>query len=531
MVAREKAMLLQLSTTQMRRVGWRMIGALIAFIVPPAWSQCEPLEVSVLAASDGHAGDEFGVSVAIDGATALVGADLDYVLGQAAAGSAYVFVNSGGVWTQQVKLVAPDPAAMDFFGWDVALSGDTALIGAERDDDFGTDSGAVYVFVRSNGVWAQQAKLTASAPEAYGHFGSSVAIQGDTALIGADIDGDRGAAYILVRSEGTWTQSAKLVPAGGSLVQQFGFSVALDGDTALVGAISDSHSGLTGPGSAYVFVRTNEVWMQEAKLIASDAGEGDHLGWRVAVQNDTAVVGAPFNGQAGTNAGAAYVFVRSAGTWAEQSKLAPADALAGDIFGVSVALHADQVLVGASQSGYHGPGAAYLFTRSGAVWAQTAKLTEWDPDAADHFGCSVALDVDTAIVGASYDDHPGATNAGSAFLFDLRPNCACCLPDGTCLPDLSEAQCAEHNGTVFPGVICDSELCPAGCLPADSNCDGVVNTFDIDPFVLALTDEAAWHATFSCDYLCANDTNADGAVNAFDIDPFVAYLVSEVRAW
>ena len=150
----------------------------------PAQAQCDPKELVKLLASDAAADDSLGVSVSVSGDTAVIGADSDDHAGGTNAGSAYVFVRSGGIWTQQAKLAASDAASGDVFGCSVSLSDDTAVIGAFLDSHAaGSGAGSAYVFVRSGGVWTQQAKLTASDAAAGDYFGGPVSISGDTALI------------------------------------------------------------------------------------------------------------------------------------------------------------------------------------------------------------------------------------------------------------------------------------------------------------------------------------------------------------
>jgi hypothetical protein len=181
------------------------------------------------------------------------------------------------VFTQQAKLTASDGAAGDSFGSSVALSGDTALVGAPYDDvGANTDQGSAYVFVRSGATWSQQAKLIASDGAAYDYLGASVALSGDTALVGAHwneigANFDQGSAYVFVRSGTTWSQQAELTAADGTTWDSFGHSVALSGDTALVGANWDD----TCQGSAYAFVRSGATWNQQAKLTASDGAASD----------------------------------------------------------------------------------------------------------------------------------------------------------------------------------------------------------------------------------------------------------------
>ena len=224
-------------------------GARYPVVIDPTWS-----EQQKLTASDAAWNDDFGTSVALSGDTAVVGAPFDDDAGSAS-GSAYVFVRSGTRWSQQQKLTASDAAPNDDFGLAVALSGDTAVVGAIGDDDAGRDSGAAYVFVRSGTRWSQQQKLTASDAASNDLFGISVAVSGDTAVVGAyaddDAGGDSGAAYVFVRSGTRWSEQQKLTASDAAAGIRFGNSVAVSGDTAVVGAYADD--------SAYVFVRPSAV--------------------------------------------------------------------------------------------------------------------------------------------------------------------------------------------------------------------------------------------------------------------------------
>jgi len=373
-----------------------------------------------LTADDGAASDYFGYSVALDGDTVLVGAIYDTVGANSYQGSAYVFTRSGSTWTQQGKLTAGDGAAYDAFGWSVALDGDTSLVGAIYDDVANLDQGSAYVFTRSGSTWTQQTKLTAGDGAEGDYFGRSVALDGDSALVGASYDdvfsSNQGSAYVFARSGSTWTQAAKLTAGDGAASDYFGFSVALDGDTALVGAYASDVGPNLDLGSAYVFTRSGSTWTQQTKLTAGDGAANDQFGISVALDGDTALVGA-----LGDNSyqGSAYVFTRSGGTWTQEAKLTAGDGAAGDYFGRSVALDGDTALVGARYDDVGAntvQGSAYVFTCSGSTWTQQETLTTGDGAASDRFGFSVALDGDTALVGAIYDD-VSSSDQGSAYVF------------------------------------------------------------------------------------------------------------------
>ena len=427
------------------------------------------VEHTVLIASDHQLGEEFGYSVALSGDTALVGAKDDSDQGNFS-GSAYVFTRSGTTWTQQQKLLAPGGAPYDRFGYSVALSGDTLVVGVPYDDDNGIDSGSAYVFVRSAGVWTLQHKLLASDGAQHDDFGVSVAVDGDTALVGALYghvdDNNTGSAYVFVRSGATWFQQGKLKAADGSQRDKFGLAVALDGDTALVGARSDDDKG-DGSGSAYVFVRSGATWAQQAKLLASDGASHDVFGRSVAVDGDTALVGANADDDVGLNSGSAYIFVRSSAIWTQQQKLTASDGLQDLRFGASVALKGDIALVGSSLGSVSASNSAYVFRRSANVWSEELKLVPSQGINGNASGKSVALDADTALVGANADDVQGHLG-GSAHVFTLRSTTGDpCNKDSQCL-----------SGFCTDGVCCatacagGSDDCQACSIAAGSAVDG-----------------------------------------------------------
>jgi hypothetical protein len=277
-------------------------------------------------------------------------------------------------------------------------------------------------------VWTQQAKLVASDAADEDWFGYSVALDGDTAVVGAhqvDLPGkaDAGAAYVFVRSGSVWSPQTKLAALDGVASDYFGRSVAISGETAVIGANGADLPGKDSAGAAYVFVRTGSVWTPQARLSASDAAAFDNLGFSVAVDMDTALVGSIFDDHAGgSNAGSAYVFFRAGGAWSQQAKLTASDAASSDSFGRAVALAGDVAVVGANQDDHAGgsnAGSAYLFSRTGGSWTQRAKATASDSASSDFFGSSVAMDGTTVVIGAASDDHAGGNDAGSGYLFHL----------------------------------------------------------------------------------------------------------------
>ena len=378
-----------------------------------------------VAGADGAEYDSFGFSVAVSGDTALVGAVYDDIGGTIDQGSVYVLQRAGSSWTIQTKLVASDGAENDLFGSTVALSGDTALIGAAGDDvGASNDQGSAYVFVRTGGTWTQQAKLLAGDGQPFDQFGSAVSIVGDTALVGAyfaTVDGTfaQGAAYVFIRTGQTWSQQARLLAGDGAEGDLLGLSVALSGDTALVGAYGDDIGSNVDQGSAYVFIRAGSTWTQQAKMVADDGAASDRFGSSVALDGDTALLGALFHDTGGdANRGAAYVFARSGAVWVQQAKLVAGDGAADSRFGTRVSIEGDTALIGSPGQSVGvdgGEGAAYVFARSGTVWTQASRLSASAAGGGDAFGSAVALSGDTAMVGAEADYIGTLQGSASAF--------------------------------------------------------------------------------------------------------------------
>jgi len=381
-----------------------------------------------LTASDGSAFDLFGGNVAIDGDTMVVTAAGDV---NTIGGSAYVFTRSTGTtWTEQAKLMA-GVEEENRFGTSVAIGGDTIVVGAFVNN---VNNGTAFVYARTGTTWSEQAKLTASDGVVDDQFGRSVAIAGDTIVVGADEDDTEngtksGSAYVFMRTGTTWTEQAKLMASDGMARENFGIRVAIAGDTIVVGAWQDNNDNGADSGAAYVFRYTGTTWTEQAKLMASDGAMDDWFGEHVAIAGDTVVVGAFGNDDNGLKSGSAYVYMRFGITWAEQAKLTADDGMAGDEFGFSVAIAGDIIVVGAwhdnsvndNGASIENTGSAYVFARTGTTWAETEqiKLTAGDGVAGDDFGVSVAISMDTIVVGALRDDDHG-TNSGSVYVYDLN---------------------------------------------------------------------------------------------------------------
>jgi hypothetical protein len=445
------------------------------------WSQQQKLVATGTNAR--VASDQFGSVVAISGETIVVGARLqDYDVNganiSAEAGAAYTFLRSASTWSQEQKIVDEIvPASrMDLvngrYSSSISISedGNTLVVGASGDDtdanglNYLSAAGAVYVYIKSAGAWTFQQKLVATGTNARGGwFGHSVAISGETIVVGAvnhtfDANGDNsltgaGAAFVFVRSAGVWSQQQKLVATGTNArvaSDEFGESVAISDETIVVGAHQQDYddsgnNSLSQAGAAYVFVRSAGVWSQQQKLVATGTNarvSGDFFGYGVAISSETIVVGAYGQDydESGTNsvtqAGAAYVYVRSAGVWSQQQKLVASGTnarLASDEFGRSVAISGETIVVGAHQQDYDangdnvaaGAGAAYVYVRSAGVWSQQQKLVATGTNArvaSDFFGINIAISGETIVVSAHGQDYDAngdnsLSGAGAAYVF------------------------------------------------------------------------------------------------------------------
>ncbi|HCO96438.1 MAG TPA: hypothetical protein DIU00_21275 [Phycisphaerales bacterium] len=370
-----------------------------------------------LIADDGDYGDWFGRRVSISGKYVITGALHD----NDDRGSAYIFERSAADWIQQAKLTASSPAAGDQFGCSVSISGDNAIVGADRNDYNGPWSGAAYIFERTNAGWIQQAMLVPSDGRVGDRFGCAVSISRDYAIVGSYWDDDNGtssgSAYIFRKEVTGWIQEAKLTASDGAKDDWFGYAVSISGNYAIVGAALDDDSG-TNRGSVYVFRRSGSSWVQQAKLVAGDGDAGDEFGGSVCLEGNSAVIGAIGADDMGEDSGAAYIFERSGNDWIQQDKLVVPDGAAGDHFGNSVSIDGNYAVAAANLDADMGEdsGSAYIFKREGQSWAQQAKLTAPDGDQDDYFGQWVAIDSSYAVIGAPYDDDNGG-NSGSVYIF------------------------------------------------------------------------------------------------------------------
>lgn len=397
-------------------------------------------EVRSLTASDAIDYDAFGYSVAVDADDILVGARFDDVGGAADLGSVNAFILSGSVWVDSGKISPPPPTACgvdDDYGFAVAIEGDTAVIGAPKDDvGSNVDQGSAYVLSRNSGgpnAWGLVRVLTASDGAAGDNFGSAVKISGDTIVIGApnddvDSDADQGSVYVFERdlgALGNWGERKRLTIAGGSANQRIGGSLALNADTLAVGHVGDA----TNTGAVHVFGRDSggtDNWGQTRVVRPSDPHLGQQFGISIAISGDTMVVGSNLKLINSIQTGAVYVLERDlggTGVWGESKIVTPDDPESLVGFGYAVDVQNDRIAVGAPRAAEDGksrPGAVYLLERNvggASNWGEVKKLTGSDSVDGDRVGDAVALDGDSLIVGSPLADVGGDADQGAAFVF------------------------------------------------------------------------------------------------------------------
>ena len=337
-------------------------------------------------------------------------------------------------WAENDKLTASDHTSGDKFGWSVSIDGNIAIIGATGGL---SDPGAAYIFTRSGAAWSQSAKLTASDGAGGDEFGASVAVAGNTVVVGAPGDNtDEGAAYVFTESGGVWSEVAKLTASTGNSNDNFGSSVSINGDVIVIGAPSAANYASWGTGRAFVFVKQGTGWttQTESALLEADYGinsflhNGDEFGRSVAVSGDTIVVGAPEVNLNGSNSGLVYIFEKPVGGWTgtlnDDANIYPKVPNASDVyvhFGFSVDID-DEIIAAGAYGDTLNNGRAYLFEK-GSGWTtgasnRAAELSASDIAFLDEFGYAVSLDGNVAAVGSPWDDGNGANNSGSIYLFE-----------------------------------------------------------------------------------------------------------------
>ncbi len=480
--------------------------AFVSASVLVAWQAVCACELVKLESFAPAPAEFFGISVSLSGDVAVVGASARGV-GPVGPGSAHVYRRSGSMWVNEATLLAADGASGDAFGNGVGVSGEIAIVGAPRDDDAAFNSGAAYIFRYGTTEWTQEDKLVASDGSNTDHFGTAVAIDGLVAVVGSpfDFDADVGAmsgsAYVFRFDEdtSTWIEEQKLTALDAAFQDRFGISVAISGNVIVVGAHLDD-DGADESGSAYVFEFDGGSWSETAKLNAPNPGEEDQFGISVGVSGDVAVVGA-FNVDDSDafepdGFGATHVFRFDGLTWAHEQSLAPSDPRRGDEFGFGVAVSGDTIIVGSHKDDDLGgnSGSAYVFgfDRKTSAWLETRKLRASDGAPGDRHGSAVAVSGSIALVGAALTDGACSDDqfcdSGAAYVYALTgrdtdgdgvfDDCDNCLM-------IANADQSDVDGNGF-GDACDDDddgdevpdefdNCPLVANPeqADSDDDGI----------------------------------------------------------
>ncbi len=372
-----------------------------------------------LLANDGDLGDQFSIALSLDEVYAIIGATGDDDNG-ANSGSAYIYIKEGTTWIQQAKLVPSDGDEEDHFGASVSISEDYAVVGAPWDEENGGGSGSVYIFRRDGTNWTEEIKIIPSDGEESDWFGQVVSISGDYILISAYGDDDNGSksgsAYIYFNDGANWVQQAKISPADGETEDWFSYSLFLSGDYAIIGCERDDDNG-DDSGSAYLFQRNGTSWEEQAKLIASDGETYDWFGCSVSMFGNYITVGAYGDDDHGEKSGSAYVFYYDGTNWTEQAKLTASDGEINDWFGFSVSISGDYLVVGSLSNDFgDNSGAVYIFKRNETLWTFQEKITASDGAEGDFFGRTVAI-YDDYMLASSFHDDDNGVQSGSAYFY------------------------------------------------------------------------------------------------------------------
>jgi hypothetical protein len=368
-----------------------------------------------------------------------------------------VFTVNAQTWDQIIKECASDRSTGSLYGYSVSISGDYAIVGAlsEDFDDEGlnrkVNAGAAYILKNIDGTWTEVQKIVASDRSAFDYFGCSVAISGDYAMVGANMEDENsigndylfnsGSVYLFYNNAGVWSETQKLVSSDREFDDYFGSAISMSGDVAIIGVYLEDKNpmgldSLANSGSAYIFINNSGTWIQQQKLVASDRSAADYFGRAVSVDGDYAIIGAyaededASGGATQLESGSAYIFKNTSGTWSQVQKIVASDRAGADFFGYSVAISGNYAIIGAynedenesNTATLENAGSAYIFENVVNVWTQVNKITNSDRNSGDQFGYSVSISGDYAIVGANLEDEDvfqlnNMHSAGSAYLY------------------------------------------------------------------------------------------------------------------
>jgi len=386
-----------------------------------AGQQAPPFELVVefeLVPDDLLGGEGFGGSSHVDGDVAVITArGSDEV--QTDAGAAYVYRRGPGGWQLEVKLAPLDLGQGDRFGFSCALNGDVLAIAAPDHGALGTKVGAVYVFRDIAGTWTFEQKLFPSTPIPFGEFGTNVSVSGNVIAVGMyrQSGGNLGRVHMFRHNGSSWVEEDMVTSADSVANDLFAYSLDVDGDHLVIGAYQDDNAG-----SMYFYRWDGNDWVFVNKVFAPDAQAGDLFSKGLSMSGDVVVAGANREDQNGIDAGAAYVYRFNGAEWLHEQKLLASDGVTTDRFGTHVAVAGDMILVGARFDDHPGlvdAGSAYVFRHSGGTWLERAKLIGSDTGPSDLLGHTVSTDGTTLIVNSQAHAHGAGPGAGGSYAFNF----------------------------------------------------------------------------------------------------------------
>ncbi|ETR73222.1 MAG: PKD domain-containing protein, partial [Candidatus Magnetoglobus multicellularis str. Araruama] len=353
-----------------------------------------------MTASDGDASDLFGNAVSISGDYAIVGAFDDDKDANLSYGSAYIFIRNENKWIEETKLLVDDCAY--HFGSSVSISDNYAIVGAQGDNVNGSNSGSAYIFVRKGDLWERHAKIFPDDGSQNDGFGGSVSISGNYAIIGCD---PSNKAYIYVRNENIWLQDS-IITDGDSALS----SVSIYGNYAIVGSPNNNTTG-----SVFIYVLNEKSWLLHKTLTPEDLSTRC-FGHSVSISNNYAIIGVKY--EKSLDIGTAYIYKKIKNNWEQQIKLNPIDGENNDYFGTSVAISNNYAIVGVpyDDDNTENSGSVYIYQLIDNQWMQEVKLTSNDNAKDDRYGISVSISDDYAIVGADHNDSKG-NGSGVAYIY------------------------------------------------------------------------------------------------------------------
>ncbi|HHZ65199.1 MAG TPA: hypothetical protein EYN51_06845, partial [Flavobacteriales bacterium] len=428
------------------------------------------------------------------------------------------------------KLLASDGAVDDKFGLSVSISGNRAIVGSSLDDSIGSNSGAAYIYELNNGSWMQTQILIASDAAAGDEFGYAVSISGDRVIAGSyKDDNGSGSAYIYELIGSTWVES-KITPSDGAAGDEFGYTVSISGNRAIVGSLRDDDNG-NESGSAYIFELIGSFWVQSQKITPSDGAPDDYFGNAVSIDGNAAVIGSKFDDKNNNvlSSGSAYVFEHNGTNWAETQKITASDEYEYFTFGYSVDISNNYIIVGSPNSadGWNGgfftiinAGSSYIFEKIGTTWTEVNKIKASDLDQYDNFGWSVSISGNKAIVGSHLDDYNG-NNSGSAYIFEL---------DGTSWTQLQKINSSDgDNYDVFGiSVSISGNNIIAGAYGNDDNGSesGSAYIFELPSFLDTQTACNSYTWIDGITYTASNNTATYTLINSDGCDSLVTLDLS-----